>query len=251
MFKDTTWAFTEYLNLKNIECTENLNIPEIIDNRIIENQVYAIAEFNIRTLGYDEDMNKKLKSNVGNIIERNKIYIKRLKRFLNKLKEKRPKSEFENKLYKNGLECLDRGSRCIDIIYQSDYIGLIKRSMYRKEVCLGSTYYNNLNIDADGKIRIRSLEKCCYDMVETDIVYFLNKLKKMDSKVNLVKLIDDFCNMESLDKRSFKFISALLSYPYYSMKYYNKFIINAEDYSELKSLKSLSRAIKKDRYNLI
>lgn len=255
MFKDTTRSFIEYLNSKDIEYVEDLKTSEgeLVDPHKIKNQVSAIVEFNLRTLGYDEDMNKRLKSNAGNMLEQYKIYTKRLKRYLSNLREKHMESKLEEILYKYGLSCLNRSNKCIDIIYQSDYLGLVNRSMDRKEVCLGNTYYNNLSKGIDEKIKVRSIDKCCYNMVETDLVYFLNKLKKFESQINFTSLIDDFCNMESLDKRSFKFISALLSYPYYSMKYYNKFITKAKNHNEneIECLNGLMQAMKKDRYNLV
>jgi hypothetical protein len=253
MFKDTTRSFIEYLNSKDIECVEDLKVDkkEFVDFDKIKSQVSSIAEFNLRTLGYEEDMNKKLKSNVGSTLEQYKIYTKKLKRYLNELRGKHMEGKLQETIYKYGISCLDRSNKCIDTIYQNDYLGLIKRSMDRKEVCLGNTYYNNLSKGIDEKIRIMSIDKCCYNMVETDLVYFLNRLKKSKVEINFISLIDDFCNMESLDKRSFKFISALLSYPYYSMKYYNKFITKVTNHNVMEFLNGLTKVMKKDRYNLV
>lgn len=251
-YGNPTLCFIKYLESRDIkvvkypkEQTRYQNITEAM----IKNQVLNICEFHKKTIGYMEIMNKKLDNNIGKTVEQYKVYIKRLSRDLEDLKNKTPNSEFEQIILDKGEEYLTRARKCINTIYINNYLGLIMRSMNRAEICLGDTNFDNL-----GKvetIEIRDIKDCCYNMVEMDLVYLLGKVKRRGIEVDFNSLIKEFCNLESLEQDSEKFITSMISYPYEFMKCCNRYREKSKSWTEDEYVLKLKKAISAEGSSLI
>lgn len=63
----------------------------------IENQIFTISEFHVKTLGYTGVMNKRLNNNIGKTVEQYKIYNRRLKKDIGMIKRLRDKNTFQKK----------------------------------------------------------------------------------------------------------------------------------------------------------
>ncbi|APM41040.1 spore coat protein [Clostridium kluyveri] len=245
-------CFIEYLKSKGIyvvkQFNRDLKQESLTLNRIKE-QISIISEFHKRTLGYTGVMNKRLDNNIGRVVERYKIYIRKLKKYLEQISSYKNRSNFEEKLNKVGEGYLIRAERCMENLYKNNYIDLILRSMSRVEMCLTDIYFDNLRKTKD--IQVINIKNCCYNMVEMDLVYFLNKIKRKGIDINFSELIKSFCIEESLDDNSLQFILSIISYPYQFMKCCNKYRYNTKNWTEDEYLLRLDKSINEDGESLI
>lgn len=245
-------TFIKYLQSKGIYHVENFSEKikyKNISVEAIKNQGYIISEFHDRTLGYTGYMNKKLSNNIGRVVEQYKVNIKKLNRDLKKIKQNGADNELDKILLKNGELYLERAQKCIEKIYMNDYIDLIMRSTKRVEMCIGNTYFNNLRKLQN--IEVKDIEGCCYNMVEMDFAYFLNKVKRKGLEIDFYSLINEFCSLEDLDTSSVKFILAIISYPYAFMKWCSRYRDKNQNFDEKEYYLKLQKAIKEDGNSLI
>lgn len=247
-----TKSFKRYLESRDIKCVEsfdgNTNFQSITESDI-QNQVYNISEFHIKTLGYTGYMNKRLDNNIGKTVEQYKMYIKRLSKQINKLRENGINNEFEELLSEYGDIYLERANRCINTIYKNDYIKLILRSMKRTEMCLGNPYFSNLR--KQKSLEIIDVDGCCYNMCEMDIASFLGKIKRKKIDVDFNNLTRDFCTLESLDKNSYMFILSIISYPYEFVKCCNRYREGTKKWTVEQYAEKLQKAIIADGDSLV
>jgi len=244
-------SLLDYLGQNGIKVGEIdtlVNYRNLTEEQALE-QLFIISEFHKKIMGYNGYMNIRLDNKTGRMIEQYKIYNKKLKRDIKKIKLNTPENQFEELLLEIGDVYLERAENCIEEIYKWDYIDLISRSMQRVELCLGCTDFNH--IAKDESIVISTLNNCCYNMVEIDCVYFINKLKKKGLTMNWESLIYKYCDFEGLECKSAKFISGLVSYPYEFMKCCSRYRENKKDWDELKYKEKLLKIIERDNYNLI
>lgn len=241
-------SFSEYIMRKGIRIInpkeKNKLIIKINEEHII-NQLYLISEFHSKVMGYDNYIGHKLEDKRGTIVETCKIHTKKVRREFEFVKKKPTLNSFEKLFIQCAEGYLDKAQNCIDEIYENGYLELIKRSMNRVEVCLGDTYFTNLN--KREQIEIVNIQECCYDMVELDAVYFLGKIKKKFNILNLRELINKFCKLENLNWKSEKFIEALLLYPYEFMKCCMKYKKNNDYLKEEKYRIKLEKIIIDDK----
>ena len=239
-------SLLDYLDQNGIRVGEIdtvVNYRDVTEEQALE-QLLIISEFHKKIIGYNGYMNIRLDNKTGKIVEQYKIYNKKLKRDIKKIKLNKPENQYEELLLEVGDLYLDRAEASVEEIYKWDYIDLISRSMQRVEICLGCTDFNN--IAKEEGIVISSLDNCCYNMVENDGVYLINKLKKKGLTMNWENLIYKYCDFEGLEYKSAKFISGLVSYPYEFMKCCNRYRENKKDWDELKYKQKLLKIIERD-----
>jgi hypothetical protein len=251
-FDNLTACFVKYLETKGIKQIDNFEDEtkcENITTSMIKEQIYIISEFHKNTLGYTGKMNKRLDNNIGKTVEQYKVYVKKLNRDLEKLRQKELNNEFEKALLKKGDLYLIRAKDCIDSIYENNYISLIARSMKKVEMCLGNTYFNNLR--KKETIEVKNVDGCCYNMVEMDLVFLLGKIKRKGISVDFDSLIREFCELETLDSDSISFIRAAISYPYEFVRCCNRYREKSKDWTEDQYILKLQKAIMLDGESLI
>jgi DNA-binding transcriptional regulator GbsR (MarR family) len=210
--------FDKFLSSKGIEVEKTTNkvIIQNITKKDIYNQLELIHTFHNTAKNYNSLNSKFIKNKLGKAIEKYKISIKNLKKDINSYNSSNAINEFENYLVQSSLNYTLRAEKAIELIIDSNYIGLIKRSMRRFEICLGNTFLSNLW--EDNGIKIGTLKHCSYNMIEMDGVYFLNKLKRNGLKMDYIEAINKFCEIQGLGEDSVQFMKALLSYPHEFMK---------------------------------
>jgi hypothetical protein len=248
-------SFLEYFSLKDIDVVENFQdykLPQLedIDEEKLEDQLSNISEFHKNVMGYKGYMGKRLDNKTGSVVEQYKVNIKRLRRYLKNIRVNAATSNFERLLLKEGFEYLQRAEMCISEVFNSGYMSIIERSMKRTEICLGLTDFNNLRKNNE-KIELLSLDKCCYNNVEMDCFYLLNKYRRKGVKLDYKRLASKFCQYEGLDENSSKYILALLSYPYGFMKCCNRYREKTKEWSEEEYKDSLLKEIVKDGEMLV
>lgn len=201
---------------------------------IYEDQLKAIHSFHEKHVGNDDSFKDNIKNNLGKTIEDYKVEVRRLKKI-------NPSDQVKN--------CINRAELCLKFTKDNKYLELIKRSMKRKEICIG----NEMKIDSNNKIELDKIDinKCCYDMVEFDVINYLCYLRKKDIDLNWKKMIKKYCELEGLNSYSEKFIMAMVSYPKYTIKFFTKLKKDEKKLTETEYEKALRKAIKKDNESLI
>lgn len=200
---------------------------------IYEEQLEEIHLFHEKYIGNNEGLKNNLKNNLGKNVEGYKVEVRRLKK-------NNPSEQMK--------DCINRAELCLKFIPYSKYLELIKRSMKKKEICLG----NAMKINS-GKIQFDKLDlnKCCYDMIEFDGINYLCYLRKKGIDLNWRKMIKKYCELEGLNSYSEKFIRAMVSYPKYSVKFFNQLMKDEKKFDEIQYEKDLKKARKKDNESLI
>ena len=237
--EDPLQNFKQYILDKGITiCDEKKTIDkEAIDKEDVLKQLDAISEFHRKVMGYEQGLSKLLNYNMGKIVEEHKVDIKKVGRCLRNVQDKQ------------WSDMLGRAQMCINLIYSSDYYSLLKRSMGRKEVCLGDTFFDN--IWREEKLCINSIKDCCYDVVELDCVYLLNKLRRKGIVLNYKELVEYYCTQENLSESSYYYMLSMLSFPEEFMKCWRRYRIETKEMTEKQFATKIKRAIKKDRDSLI
>lgn len=247
-----TACFINYLETKGIKQVDNFEDAikyEDITYSMVREQIHIISEFHMKTLGYTGKMNKRLNNNIGRTVEQYKVYIKKLNRDLEKLRAKEANNQFEKTLQEKGDSYLIRAKSCIDNIYKNNYIDLIMRSMKNMEMCLGDTYFNNLR--KKNTLEVKSVDDCCYNMVEMDLAYLLSKIKRKGINMDFNSLLEEFCELESLGDDSDSFIRSIISYPYEFIRCCNRYREKTKDWTEDEYASRLQRAMELDGESLI
>lgn len=244
--------FSDYMVFKGIKNVDAIqfkykNIEVDITEALIIEQFRAIYGFHEKSLGFNGYLRNRLNNNTGKIIEEYKMSIKKLASDINNIKREEPKNTFEELIIRYGEDVIKRGQECIRAVYQTDYIGIIKRSMRRCEVCLGNTDFENLR--KNNFIEVVSFEDCSYNMVEMDCFTLLSKLKRKGAELDFIKLVNEFCYIEELDASSSKFLIALVSYPHEFMKCCNKYR-EIKNKDEHRFSKKLLKALAQDGESL-
>lgn len=231
--------FKQYIIDKNVKiCQEKKTIDkDAIDKEDVQKQLVLISEFHSKISGYQQGLSKLLNYNMGKTVEEHKVDIKKVGRSLRNIQDKQ------------WSDMLERAQKCINLIYSSDYYGLLKRSMDRREVCLGDTFFDN--IWREEKLCVNSIKDCCYDMVELDCVYLLNKLRKKGIILHYRELVEFYCLQENLDENSYYYILSMLSFPEEFMKCWRRYRIETNEMTEKDFSAKIKRAMKKDRDSLI
>ncbi len=246
--------FSDYMMFRDIKKVdviegEHNNTDIHITEELIIEQFRTIYDFHKKAFGFNGYLRNRLNNNTGKIIEEYKIYNKKLAGDIDNIKRDGPKNPFEELIIKYGKEVINRGEQCIRVAYDSDYIGIIKRSMRRTEICLGNTDFQN--IKKRNFIEVVNFESCSYNMVEMDCLCLLNKLKKKGVKLDLQRLVNEFCQVEELEDSSSKFLVALLSYPHEFMKCCSRYREGKKQWSQERFSEKLIKALIQDGDSLL
>jgi len=246
--------FSEYMvfkGIKNVKTTDFIykNVDIDITEELIIKQLDAIYDFHKKSMGFSGYLRSRLNNNTGKVVENYKMYNKKLSADINNIKRAGPKNFFEELISKYAEETIKRGEACIRAVYETDYIGIISRSMRRGEICLGNTDFQNLQ--KNNFTCVVSFEDCSYNMVEMDCFVLLSKLKRKGVEINFRRLAGEFCYMEGLDASSLEFLLALISYPYEFLKCCNKYRECKNKEHEDRFSKKLLKAISQDGESLL
>jgi len=245
-------AFLEYAKQRGIienSLNEELKLNKSMREENILDYLKLISEFHKKIMGYDDYVWYRLQDKRGRIMEQYKIYFKKASRELQIVKSKEELNSFEKVSLEYGERYLKIAQRCIEEIYNNGYLELLKRSMNRCEIVLGD---NNINNIRKGEfIEVAYLEECAYDLVELDAVFYLNKLIKKGIKLDYDKLLVKFCEFESLDQYSLRFMKAMITFPYEFIKCFIKGASKYTEKDESNYLNKLNKSLDISKINLL
>lgn len=220
---------------------------ELTDDRVLEQIILIIAVQNTLEGYYGKAT--RINSSIGKKVESIKVDLKRLSRDLYKLDEKKDKSSMDEFLLLYGEGLIKRGEVVISYLSDIDYIGLIKRSMKKNEICLGRVDESNLRVFE--RLEIGSIKGISYNLVEEDIYGYIKKIRRRNNDLDLKKFIDEFVSLSYLDRDSIEYIKILLSIPYDSLKYWQKYRQNKRELTPEDYLKNIREAMAYETNSLI
>lgn len=245
---------SHYLKSKNINIIEDFKDDyrqlNNLSEELVTEQLKVISFFHKNTLGNKSYIRGGIKNKTGSIIEKYKLDLKKINKYVRNLKDKKSNNTDLEKLILDYMpNYINRAEKVIENIYENGYINLVWRSMERKEICLGKTYFNNIRYNKE--IEVIDISKCSYDMVEMDCIELLYKVNKKNSSLNIEKLCENFCEFESLNDESYKFILYMLSYPYSIVKCCTKYMKEKDLNKEKHYMDRFNKAMKLDSNSFV
>lgn len=250
MSEFTYESFSTYLKksgVKLVNTLENSNYKLTEENII--NQLYALSDFQRIASNYNGIELKSFNDKTGMYVEKLKMKLKSAKKYVQKIDGKKEKSETELTILETSPKEIKLAEKCIKEIRRCNYLEILKRIMGKPEICIGDTYFDNIQ-RCDG-IKVVSLNRCKMDLGEIDAVRFLRKVNKKKTNYNLKRVIKQYCNYNGLNENSEHFICALLDYPYDYLKWCNKYINHKKNLSEEGYTKKIIKAINRENINLL
>ncbi|WP_251861596.1 spore coat protein CotS [Clostridium sp. Marseille-Q2269] len=243
-----------YLKSKDINIIEdfkddNRNLNNISEELVLD-QLKVISLFHKNTLGHKSYIRSGMKNKTGSIIEKYKLDLKKINKYVKKLENKESNNSDMEKLILDYMpRYIKRAEKCIENIYENGYIDLVWRSMKRKEICLEKTYFDNIRYNK--AIEVIDISKCNYNIIEMDCIELLYKINKKNSSLNIKNLSKKFCEFEDLDDESYKFIIYMLSYPYSVIKCCTKYIKDEDLNKQKHYVNRLNKAMKLDNNSFV
>lgn len=238
--------FSKYLNLEDVYVNQSLKIDMDITYEGIISYIHSISEFHKRAMGYDDYIDGKLPDNIGCYIENCRTELKRLERYLNTLMDKKEKNMVDRFLLTDGIEVIETSKATLRNCYKNNMMQLIQRSMDNHEVSLGSFYPYNIVMSGDN-VYVKTLNKCCYDTIETDYIRMFAKVKKYNRKILNKELIYECLQAEGLGKDSYEFIKSLVMFPYDFLRQANRYKDMRKSWTLEYYLKKMKESIDKYR----
>jgi len=138
-------------------------------------------------------------------------------------------------LLSSGENIINQGKEALEGIKDIDYLGLIRRSMGKNEICLGRVDEGNLR--RNNGIEIGNIKNISYNLFEEDIYEYLKKIRRRGSISNEVLYIEEYITQERLDNSSSDYIKLLLEVPYDCLRQWYRYAqgkrsMAPEDYLE-------------------
>ena len=216
-----TDEFRKHLEIKGIkldirperdkEAVDRITLDEAAE------KLEILAELHKRLMGYEGHIGNHLPSSIGRLMENNKADLRRLKRDVSYFNDAEAANVFEEALKSYGQRIISRGERSIALALSSDYTKKVCRSMNNNEVCLGNAAIDSF-YRRDEVIYIKTLNKCAYNLMECDVIDFINRLKKQSEWLPYDELIKIYMEASTLEGSSYDFIRGMVNYPYECVK---------------------------------
>lgn len=242
-------SLVKYLNAKGITITgQYFTYDKSIEKSDIVSQINLMVDFHKILKGCKSYELNRIKSTIGKEVEGYKVQIKRLQKYYADIASKTCSDAIEKLILSNGKMMLNKAEQAIDYIQNHDYLGVIKRSMNREEVCIGKADRSNLRMNGE-TIEIGTIKSISYNLVEEDLYNYIKKLQRKELDIDEEELIKAFVYRSHLSFNSIDYLSGLLSYPKDFFKVWERYseskrehinkiyCINKTDNEEIKSKK--------------
>lgn len=213
---------------------------KVYTNENVINQIKLIDGIHRILMKYYGDGISGINGSIGKTIEDIKVDVKRGKEHIDLLQDTTNLDCMEIFLLEHGREILDKCNQVLRLLDKVDYLSLYRRSMKKKEICLGKVDESNLR--AVENLEIGSIKGIRYNLVEEDIISYLRIVKRNNKSININNIVEEYVSKAYLNDNSEKYIEALLIYPYETMKYWHKFRKNKKGKSSKEYLDKISDA---------
>ena len=244
-------CINEYLNIKGITIVgKYFNYDKNIHKKDITSQINLIVELHKTLIGCNFNGISRIRSTIGKEVEDYKVQIKKLQRHYDYIVSKPYTNEVEKLILSEGKTMLNQAKEALDHIYVHDYLGVIKRSMNREEICIGKIDRNNLRKN-EGKIEIGIIKDLTYNLVEEDLYNYIKKLQRKQFDIDEEELIKLFVHGSHLSFNSFDYLRGLCSYPKDFFKTWERYRDSKKEKTNDEILLGLKKSLKYESKSFI
>lgn len=244
-------CINEYLNIKGITIVgKYFNYDKNTDKKDITSQINLIVELHKTLIGCNFNGVSRIKSTIGKEVEDYKVQIKKLQRHYDYTVSKLCPNEVDKLILTNGKIMLEQAKGSLNHIYGHNYLGIIKRSMNREEICIDKVDRNNLRKN-EGKIEIGIIKDITYNLVEEDLYNYIKKLQKKQVDIDEEELIKLFVHASHLSFNSFDYLRGLCSYPRDFFKAWERYRNNKKEKTNEEILLELNKSLKYESKSFI
>ena len=244
-------CINEYLNIKGITIVgKYFNYDKNIRKKDITSQINLIVDLHKTLIGCNFNGMSRIKSTIGKEVEEHKVQIKKLQRHYDYIVNKLSTNEVDKLILSDGKMMLKQAKGALNYIYGHDYIGVIKRSMNREEICIGKVDRNNLRRNEE-KIEIGVVKDLTYNLVEEDLYNYIKKLQRKQFDIDEEELIKLFVHGSHLSFNSFEYLRGLCSYPKDFFKTWERYIGSKRENMNDEILLGLKKSLKYESKSFI
>lgn len=206
-------------------------------------QIILIRNLHNILMRYSIYETTRINSTIGKQIESIKVELKKCRMNLNEIYCKNEKNTMDKFLLSHGDLVLKSAQNAIISLKEIDYIGIIKRSMKKNEICLGRVDEGNLR--AYEGIEIGSIKDISYNLVEDDIYNYLRKVRRKSPRKNNLKMhISKYIDDVFLGENSREYLLILLSIPLDTIKNWRKYRLNKRQLSTKDHTNNIIKSMK-------
>lgn len=182
-----------------------------------------------------------INSVIGRLVENIKADISKCRTHLNSIQIEEKINSMDKFLLNNGNKIIETAEEAIQRVNQIDYLGIIKRSMKKNEICLGKVDESNIRVS--NCIEIGHLKDISYNLIEEDIYNYLKRVNRKSPDLDLDMFIEDYIKCACLGSDSRCYIKILLSIPYDTIKIWKRYILNKKQIESSKYIESINKSI--------
>ena len=233
----------EYLLRNNIFIIgEYFRNDKIKTDEDIIKQIKLINRLNDLLSGYKETGVTRINGSIGKRIETIKVELKRLESDLKKRSKTKPLNKMDTFILENGDNILKQVEENLNILKSINYLGLIKRSMKKGEICIGKG--DESNIRSFNSIEIGKIKNISYNLYEEDIYEYLRRVRKKHKDFKEDYYINEFIKEANLGEDSRQYIKILLGIPYDSLRQWHRYMEGKRDISPDTYFKNMNESLK-------
>ncbi|VYU19264.1 hypothetical protein [Clostridium tertium] len=230
------------LNEEFISSLEEDNFKKQIDN---------IIAFQ-KSLGeYKENLYPRIGSVIGKEINSFNSQLRLISSYYKKVEKREELNSVDFYFIRRAEYLISIGKRALELLYTSNYRGLIENSMKNYEVCLSRVDEKNLYVREDGKIIVKTIRYLSYNLKEHDVYSYIKKLKRKNIDINFEDIINYYVETLGLENNNREYLRALASYPNEEFRILERYILGKLKDSDERILSSLERARKYDSKGLV
>ena len=164
----------------------------------------------------------RIECKLGKLLESMNVILKISKKQLEEIKWKKNRDNVESFLFIYGDEIINAGEKSLGEIVKMDYYDLLKRSMKKKEICLGQLTKENLRVM--DRVEIGTLKSASYNLIEEDIFMIIKEEVRENPKFNYNYILTQYVSIANLKDNSEEYIRCLLEYPYDLLKEWKRYV---------------------------
>lgn len=206
----------------------------------IEDQINLIIMLQKKIAGLSFGGVDRIESRIGKTLEEYKVQIRILNRDYNELFLKEKKSENDKYIIMEGRKMLEQAERAINAISDELYFNIIRRSMNRKEICIGRVDSGNLKYE-DNNIVIGNIKNISYNLIEEDFYRYIKRLQKKNIIFDENTLIKSFVYKSHLAYSSIIYLQGLCLYPRDFLRNWQRYRKNKMDKPQEYYMKEFKR----------
>jgi spore coat protein I len=211
-----------------------------------EGAAKLLAHFYKCAEGYMPPAGGKCRSCWGKWLDKYRKKARQMKKYRDEARNKDVKSRFDSLFLKSCDLYIWIIEQSVSILKKKGFLNIVENSMKRRQICLNDFKPSNLCRMGDS-MYIKSLEKCRYDIAETDIADFFKEVIKSGDTTAIqepLRLIEAYQDENPLSPNSIDIIKALMIFPEEYEKVCSRYYSGKDKWTEETYISKLHSAIK-------